>query len=233
MPSSTKKFAVTVAAVLALGVTPLTASAGFVLSPGSVIANTMGEAPGASVNQLLNQSGLSVGYTSGVTDFATYIASGPTHTRAVQADQWFSSIGTFPPGHIDFDLGNEYMVRDLAFWNGAGTTTANVQNFRVFTSNVPDFSVSTLVGSFTNPQQRSSNTYPVTVFHLTNTDARYVRLDLDTYYGNPNVVGIGEVAFDATSATAAAPEPASLTLLGIGSIGLLGYGWRRRKQSAS
>jgi hypothetical protein len=28
------------------------------------------------------------------------------------------------------------------------------------------------------------------------------------------------------------PEPASLTLLGLGSLGLLGYGWRRRKQAA-
>ena len=28
------------------------------------------------------------------------------------------------------------------------------------------------------------------------------------------------------------PEPASLTLLGLGALGLLGYGWRKRKQAA-
>ena len=31
---------------------------------------------------------------------------------------------------------------------------------------------------------------------------------------------------------AAAPEPASLTLLGLGAAGLLGYGWRKRKRMA-
>jgi hypothetical protein len=29
------------------------------------------------------------------------------------------------------------------------------------------------------------------------------------------------------------PEPASLTLLGIGSLVLFGYGWRRRKHAAA
>jgi hypothetical protein len=33
-------------------------------------------------------------------------------------------------------------------------------------------------------------------------------------------------------ATTATPEPASLTLLGFGAIGLLGYGWRQRRRAA-
>jgi hypothetical protein len=40
------------------------------------------------------------------------------------------------------------------------------------------------------------------------------------------------VTADVTFAPTAAPEPASLTLMGLGAAGLLGYGWRRRKRPA-
>jgi hypothetical protein len=39
------------------------------------------------------------------------------------------------------------------------------------------------------------------------------------------------IGYDLGSGASATPEPASLTMLGIGIAGLAGYGWRRRKQS--
>ena len=61
-------------AVLLLGAAA-SAHAGVILSPESVVANTMGEFGANFVDEhLIDQSGLSAGFVSGVTDFATLIS---------------------------------------------------------------------------------------------------------------------------------------------------------------
>jgi hypothetical protein len=204
------RFAATaVAAFMLLGHS--IAMAGLVLNPGTVINNTMGElGPAYNVNRLRDQSGLSIGYISGVTDFATYIGLGPTHTRSPDTNGWLSSGPNVLPGVIDFDLGAIFSVNQLAFWNHAAGSTANINAFRISTSNVFDFSASTLVGSFNNPEQSTSNPYPVQVYNLVDTNARYVRLHIDTYHGNGCCVAVGEMAFDVQAADAVVPEPATM-----------------------
>jgi hypothetical protein len=43
----------------------------------------------------------------------------------------------------------------------------------------------------------------------------------------------GTLTYDSTPSATAVPEPSTLTLLSLGSLSLLGYGWRRRKQVAA
>jgi hypothetical protein len=43
-----------------------------------------------SIDNTINQSGLSIGYQSGLTDFATYLALNPKHTSAANGNEWFS-----------------------------------------------------------------------------------------------------------------------------------------------
>lgn len=214
-------------AAAAILVAATAAQAGAILSPTSVYNNTIGTyCCGGAATQMINQSGLSAGFTSGATDFDAYIAGNPTHSRD-DFQGWIGPAGGPFTGILDFALGGSYNVERFAMWNTAAGSSANVQSFTLYVSDVANFSSATNIGTFTNPELAGSNPYPVTVFDTLDATGQFLRLKINSYYSNGNVVEIGEVALDVSRGGAGnqVPEPGPLVLV---SLALLGLGLVRK-----
>jgi hypothetical protein len=189
---------------------------------GGTVSTTLGQWDGTSpISTITDQSGLSGGgYTSGVTDFDTYVA---TATHSWQHDdthhnEWFSNPGpTGTTGNIVFDLGGVYNISKLAMWN---EDSYGVKGFTI------SFSMDGITyggdQSFTAANNPFGSDYKAQIFLLSTTLAKYIKIHIIDGY-NVNVVSLGEIAFDAS----AVPEPTTLLLLGTGLVGLAGM--RRKK----
>ena len=182
------------------------ADAGTIRSPVSVVANTLGTA-GGSTARLIDQSGLSTNFSSGQTDFESYIALAPTHVVVSPSTGWASSTNTML-GYLEFDLGNAFAISTFALWTQ--NTFLAVNNFTLssaldagFTSEV------TGLGTFNAAIGLGVQTF------IVSGAGEFVRLQINSGHGGTSV-NLGEVAFD----TAAIPEPASLAAFGVGLVGL-------------
>jgi hypothetical protein len=222
-----------VALVLLAGVVVCSSAmvdASVILSPTSVVNNTFGELHSSfAVTNLINQSGLSTGFVSGVTDFDAYLAGSPTH-----ANPSFSSGGGFASqsnnvntGTIDFDLGSIYTLHRFALWNDQDIQALG--NFTLEVSNDPGFATATSLGSFSGVVDIP----PIVaqVFDLSDASGRYVRLHATTVAPATNLINFGEIAFDATAGAAngVVPEPGQLLIWSLlAACGGLGVILRRR-----
>lgn len=226
-----------IAATLALILITQPTLAGTILSPIAVINNTIGNYKGIAgfpedtdETPMFNQSGLSLGFSSGVTDFAAYIASNPTHIGGTPeiGNGWISPAYCPCTGILDFDLGANYSIKQMALWNMAANSGANVAKINLYSSKTADFAAPTAVGSFTNPEMPDDNRprapYPATVFDLDDSIGRYVRLQINTYYDAYLVSEIGEIAFDVS----AVPLPPMLWLFAAACFGILSAGRQQR-----
>lgn len=194
-----------------------------VISPDVVIRNDFGNFGGGqgSLPDLTNQNGLLLGsgFVSGTTDYASYIATNPMHQSNNDGGHWFG-FNAPSTGVLDFDLGDAYSVRALAFFSNPFRAFNQIE---VQTSNTPDFltfqSVGTFTPLFTND---AASVVPVQNIDLIDSQARYVRFSMQDGF-NTSLPSIGEVAFGVT----AIPEPSGILFLSP----LVGFMTLRRKRT--
>jgi hypothetical protein len=174
----------------------------------------------------INQSGLSLPYTSGVTDFDSYIASGPTHFGNNFTEGYTEAE---PVVNIDYDLGQSVPIGRMALWFSRFPGSANPSQLQVLTSQTSDFATPFDAGTFFPNDGRSGfggTPAPVQVFDLTDSDARYVRVRVLSKFANFGVF-YSEVAFAQVTPI---PEPSSLLFGGaIAAAACCGNARKRRR----
>jgi len=214
-----------VLAGIALAGIAFSANAALIYSP--VAATASSEfGPMFGIDNTIDQSGLSDGFTSGVDDFDTFLALDPTHSFLPDTE-WFTQAGV-TTATVVYDLGAIRNVFRLALWNEevAGFASAQMST----SVDGVTFTPLTTIMPADNP---ISVDYPAQVFD-TAFNGRFFKLDIDDCpqpeaNGAPNVFNgcaIGEVAVDA-----AIPLPASLLLLGTGVAAMAGFKHRFGKKS--
>ena len=195
---------------------------------------------------LNDQSGLTVNYESGVTDFE-YVTDFATHSFEETHGSFVSQVAVdLCAGYgcsggyswLTFDLGEIELITRMALWNGR--EFGGVDAITIFADDDMDWLNGNAgsVGDFAGVPYADNTAQ---VFDITDVSSRYFHLKWDRIYQSRNDGGglysddrgqawIGEVAFEATRdpVVRSVPAPATTALL---AVGLLGAAFARSRRT--
>jgi hypothetical protein len=180
--------------------------------------------PEAVPANLSNQSGLSAAYTSGVTDFDSYVAN-TTHDSSFSTNVWVQHEG----GSLIFDLGGAFDISGLALWNrGQAVNQQGIRDFALYSCADAACTTGQLIGTFVALNDLGMDTsVAAQTFVFSEVNTTFMKLDvLSNYNTEYNIATLGEVVFREAAEGAAVPEPASAALV-LFALGALA-GVRRR-----
>jgi hypothetical protein len=159
-------------------------------------------------SRVIDQSGLAATYTSGVTNFDTFVPATKTVNGANVPNIWFSANNVIT-GNFDFDLGSPIGIESFALWTDPQPGAhQGPRNFALIGALDPAFTVPIALGTYNALEGTGDANNFGQVFTFTPTVARYVRMQINTNWGSPATTGMVEAAFEAS-----VPEPATPTLL--------------------
>ncbi len=162
------------------------------------------------------------------------LSGGLQSASAARPDMWLSDVDD-TAGWAQFDLGAVYTISSFNVWNyyegWGGSEQRSVNGVTiVYGSTTANMAAGTIDGSSTVPDITSFTIAPTTDPYAGTTytpassfNARYVQFDISSTHG-ATFAGMAEVQFDGVPV----PEPATMSLLAFGGLGVLLMRRRRR-----
>jgi hypothetical protein len=200
-----------------------------ILSPVAITASDLGEFGASSLyTNMINQSGLTKGFTSGVSSYNRYFDFNPVPFQSLTfTNNWQSLVDFTLPltGFVDFDLGGTYLIDKLALWN------MSLQNIRVQVASDPG-GPWTEVGSYVLPSHMNFLSVAADQLDLGGLHvADYMRIQVDSAHkfapsDTFTYAIVGEVALSAIPVPE--PEHGLMLAAGVPMLALL-YRARRRR----